>query len=283
MIGFQLRSGGVNRAQGMFECDVAEFVGQYGTSAKGGCGGHHFVKSGVDDDQVTLFSWCDSGGENAVGTDKKDLQGCEVLERGTGEGLEENLDTAQSRGIFQYPLVFVQLENFFVKLVQKTCLKKHLNYSFDRGMRLKGDKIVGKTFPQRVLIGGAGRMELMGLRFTLLWTIFVFLWPFLGEAGRRNAYMIQLYGDKARVSAPHQYHPRAHLLIENRTLASVSGRIENLAGEVKKYISVLPNRIHSLPLIGKKGERLFFVSLSPPLQAFELKIGKPTYEIPPQR
>lgn len=94
--------------------------------------------------------------------------------------------------------------------------------------------------------------------------------------------MIQLYGEKVRVSAPLYYHPRAHLIIENRTLASVSGRIENLAGAVKKYVSVLPNQTHSLAL-GGGGERLFFVSLSPPLQALELKIGNLTYEIPPQR
>ena len=111
----------------------------------------------------------------------------------------------------------------------------------------------------------------------------MFFTPVGESAPRADAFIIELHGRKARVLSPSRHHPRTHLIIKNKTLSNVAGRLENAWGEVKRYVSVNSNDVFSFPLGIMSGERLFFVPLSPPLQAFELKTGNPSYEIPPQR
>ena len=125
-------------------------------------------------------------------------------------------------------------------------------------------------------------MESMAI-FLQIFTVLVFLSPSARSAPRVEAFTVELYGGKTGVFSPRRHHPRTHLIVKNKTLSSLLGRVEDSAGEVKKYVSIASNETLSFPLGMDRGGRLFFVPVSPPLQAYELKIGTPFYEIPPKR
>ena len=125
-------------------------------------------------------------------------------------------------------------------------------------------------------------MEIV-LRFLQVTILMLFFASSGQTAPKADAFMIELYGGKAKVTSPRQHHPRTHLIIANKTLTPLMGRVEDGAGKSKKYVSVGEGDTLSFRLGIGRTEKLLFVPLSPPLQAFELQIGKPFYEIPPQR
>ena len=147
----------------------------------------------------------------------------------------------------------------------------------------KGRLFYRKNFPPIFLFNRGRKIKQMVSRFLHVFVGLMFLSLPGKSTQRADAFIIELYGRKAKVLSPRFYHPRTHLIIKNQTLASIVGRVENIAGEVKKYVSVRPDEILSFSLGMHRGERLFFIPLTPPLQAFELKIGNPSYEIPAQR
>lgn len=98
-----------------------------------------------------------------------------------------------------------------------------------------------------------------------------------------SAFIIKVYDDKVRVLSPTKYDPLLSVVIENKTMAKLKGKIETGSGEVLKFVSILPGKFTSVNVKKLKTQKLFFVPLSPPLQKVELKIGNKPYEIPPKQ
>ena len=100
---------------------------------------------------------------------------------------------------------------------------------------------------------------------------------------RSDAFIIKLHSRYAKVVAPAKYHPRTNIIVENKRLIPLMGRIERASGEVIRYISVKSSsRVSVMPNLRPK-ETLFFVAMSPPFQRLELKLGARSYEIPAQK
>ena len=262
---------------------MAEFVGQDSGGVERGGGFHHLNQFGVNDDDVASFSGSHGRGQNAVGADKKEFQGCEVFDGRKGESVEERPDTAKGAGVIEDPSVFGKPKNFQVESVPRGRSKEHDDCIVLWKGGVKDGKFYRKNFPPTPPGKGERKIEQMAWLQILAGFLMFFL-SWTGECAQRvDAFMIELYGRKTKIISPPRYHPRTHLIIKNRTLASVTGRVENVAGKVEKYVSIRSGKTLSIQLGERAREPLFFVALSPPLQAFELRIGNPPYEIPQQR
>lgn len=97
-----------------------------------------------------------------------------------------------------------------------------------------------------------------------------------------DSFILKFYPNKVVVLSPANITKYLSLIIENKTLAKVVGRIEDNYGNIRDAISVGANGTLSRPLKMQKSDNLFFIPLSPAFQAVPLKIGSRPYEIPPE-
>jgi len=100
---------------------------------------------------------------------------------------------------------------------------------------------------------------------------------------KSDAFIIRAFDDRFKVLAPAVFMPELNVIIENKTMLPLVGKLQTLRGRVLKNTHLKSKGFMAEKLIVKKHERIFFVPLSPPGQEVELIIGKKSYEIPPQR
>lgn len=109
---------------------------------------------------------------------------------------------------------------------------------------------------------------------------------------RSSAFIIKAYGDHFKVLAPSQFvgiksitKPRqVAVIIENKTLSKLYGKIESSSGDQKVFVNTKPGKIPSTVEIKfHSDQRYFYYPLSPSSQEVELKIGQKAYEIPAKR
>lgn len=100
---------------------------------------------------------------------------------------------------------------------------------------------------------------------------------------KADSFVVKVYDEKVRVLSPKKYDPLLKVVIENKTLSKITGKVETGSGEVLAFVSILPAKFTSVSVKSLKSEKVFFVPLSPPLQRVELKIGNKPYEIPPKQ
>lgn len=119
------------------------------------------------------------------------------------------------------------------------------------------------------------------------WLLIIFLSVLVfGKANaieRSDAFIIRVFDKKVKVLSPRVFDPKLNVIIENKTLVKITGKIQNEYNEVYNYISIKSGKFQSIFLNMKKGDKLFFVPLSPPFQKIELILGNKPYEIPPKR
>lgn len=99
---------------------------------------------------------------------------------------------------------------------------------------------------------------------------------------RADAFIVKVYDERVRVLSPTNYDERLAVIIENKTLSLLKGKIQTHLGEDLNFVSVDPGKSDSVNVKRLKTDRLYFVPLSPPLQKVELIIGNKPYEIPPR-
>jgi hypothetical protein len=98
-----------------------------------------------------------------------------------------------------------------------------------------------------------------------------------------EAFMVYLLEDRVKVLSPKNYHKNQSVIIENKTLTKVIGKIRNQDGEVLKYVNILPGEFKSVEVVIIKGQSIFFVPMVPSFQEVILSFGKKSYEVPPQK
>lgn len=113
-------------------------------------------------------------------------------------------------------------------------------------------------------------------------TLLTFSLPVLSYE-KADSFVVKVYDEKVRVLSPNKYDPLLKVVIENKTLSKITGKVETGSGEVLAFISILPSKFTSVSVKSLKSEKVYFVPLSPPLQKVELKIGNKPYEIPPKQ
>lgn len=120
-------------------------------------------------------------------------------------------------------------------------------------------------------------------RFLPVLVAVIFSSPALWSYEKPNAFVVKVYDEKVRVLSPTKYDPLLTVVIENKTLTKLKGKIETGSGEVLKFVSISPGKFTSVNVEKLKTQKLYFIPLSPPLQKVELKIGNKPYEIPPKQ
>lgn len=131
-----------------------------------------------------------------------------------------------------------------------------------------------------ILLGKIGEMK-KGLLLSLLLLIVAGFQAFAYE--QADAFIVKIFDDRVRVLSPKKFDERLTVIIENKTLTLIKGRLETDKGEFLKFVSISPNKSESLNVRRLKTDRLFFVPLAPPSQKVELKLGNKPYEIPPRQ
>jgi hypothetical protein len=119
-------------------------------------------------------------------------------------------------------------------------------------------------------------------KLTLLFCFILFHSGNVSSYERPDAFIVKVYDERVRVLSPKSYDKRLAVIIENKTLSLLKGKIQTHLGEDLTFISVGPGKSQSINVKRIKTDRLFFIPLSPPLQKVELKIGNKPYEIPPR-
>ncbi len=121
------------------------------------------------------------------------------------------------------------------------------------------------------------------MKLFALFFLFALAGPAASAYQQADAFILEITDKRTRILSPTQWSISLNLIVKNKTLLKLIGRLENQDQKVLKYFTIDPRKDYSLPLPEPKGNRLFFVSMVPPMQKMELKIGSPPREIPPQR
>ena len=98
-----------------------------------------------------------------------------------------------------------------------------------------------------------------------------------------DAFIVKIYDEKVRVLSPKKFDEKLTVIVENKTLTLIKGRLETGRGEFLKFVSVAPSKSVSMNVKRLKTDKVFFVPLAPPSQKVELKLGNKPYEIPPSQ
>jgi hypothetical protein len=104
----------------------------------------------------------------------------------------------------------------------------------------------------------------------------------VGAYEKSDAFIVKIFDDKVKVLSPTVDDPNLSVIIENKTLVDIRGKIETGRGEILNYVNIKSRASSSLELKRKNKEKIFFIQQSPPFQKVELKLGNRPYEIPPQ-
>lgn len=115
--------------------------------------------------------------------------------------------------------------------------------------------------------------------------IFIFFSSFTQSFAYENAeaFMVYLLEDRVKVLSPQKYHKNQAVIIENKTLTKVIGKIKNQEDKVLRYVNILPGEFKSIEVVIKKGENIYFVPMIPSFQEVILSFGKRSYEVPPKK
>lgn len=116
----------------------------------------------------------------------------------------------------------------------------------------------------------------------LLSLVSVFTCPVMGQE-RSETFIVRNFEGHVQVLAPRKMYDKQSVIIENRTLEKLIGKIVTPDHKHVKHIAVEAKKSKSLSMPGKGHRRLIFIPLSPAFQSVELKVGMDSYEIPAKR
>lgn len=100
---------------------------------------------------------------------------------------------------------------------------------------------------------------------------------------KSEAFLVTLLDSSIKVVSPEKFMSQTSVIIENKTLTKIMGKVQKSNGEVIKFLSVPSGGTYSLEVTLQIGEELVFVPLAPAFQETPLIFGKKSYEIPPGR
>lgn len=98
-----------------------------------------------------------------------------------------------------------------------------------------------------------------------------------------DGFLVSAYDDRFRVISPEKFKNNMEVIIENKTLVRLVGKITINHQTNASFFSVDPEKYQKANVKLKKGDVLHFIPLSPAFQEVELIVGNKTYEIPPKK
>ncbi len=98
-----------------------------------------------------------------------------------------------------------------------------------------------------------------------------------------DGFLVSAYDDRFRVISPEKFKNSMEVIIENKTLVRLIGKLTINKQTNASMVSIDPEKYQRAVVRLKKGDILHFVPLSPAFQEVELIVGNKTYEIPPKK
>ena len=98
-----------------------------------------------------------------------------------------------------------------------------------------------------------------------------------------DGFLVSAYDDRFAVISPEKFKPTMEVIIENKTLVRLVGKLTINRSTNASYISVESDKFQKANVKLKKGDLLHFVPLSPAFQEVELIVGNKKYDIPPAK
>jgi uncharacterized SAM-binding protein YcdF (DUF218 family) len=98
-----------------------------------------------------------------------------------------------------------------------------------------------------------------------------------------NGFLVSAFDDRFKVISPEKFKTPMEVIVENKTLVRLIGKVIVNSKTVAGYVAVEPEKYQKVIINLKKGDVLHFVPLSPSFQEVELIVGNKSYEIPPKK
>jgi hypothetical protein len=98
-----------------------------------------------------------------------------------------------------------------------------------------------------------------------------------------GGFWVTAYDDRFKIVSPEKYKNPMEIIIENKTLVKLIGKITINREHIVSFSSIESEKFQRVMISLKKGDILHFVPLSPAFQEVELIVGNKTYEIPPKK
>lgn len=100
---------------------------------------------------------------------------------------------------------------------------------------------------------------------------------------RADAFIVSAHPGFYKVLSPTKIEKQIGLIVQNKSLVKIFGRLETSEGKILKMINVSPEQSVSVNFDYSESQKYFFIPLSPAFQEVELKRGEKSYEVPAQR
>lgn len=98
-----------------------------------------------------------------------------------------------------------------------------------------------------------------------------------------TGFIVSAYDEKFKIISPEKFRNPMEVIIENKTLVRLIGKLIINNKLNAGFASVEPEKYQRIMVNLKKGDILHFVPLSPSFQEVELIVGNKTYEIPSKK
>lgn len=108
--------------------------------------------------------------------------------------------------------------------------------------------------------------------------------PLQANSESADAFILYNYSDHVKVLSPKVIKKDISIIIQNKTLVKMMGKIQDQSGRNHTYLTILPSSAKSYLFKNfAKYKTISFVPLSPPAGKIDLILGKGAYEIPPKK
>ncbi len=121
------------------------------------------------------------------------------------------------------------------------------------------------------------------LIYFLLVLILVPLFVQVNAIESLDGFLVESLDSSFRVISPQKFKPKMEIIVDNKTLVKLVGRLSINNKPTNYFYTILPGSYEKKIIEIKKGDILHFVPISPPFQEVELIIGNKIYEIPPKK
>ncbi len=98
-----------------------------------------------------------------------------------------------------------------------------------------------------------------------------------------DGFLVSAYDDRFKVVSPEKFKPTMEVIIENKTLVRLVGKLTINHSTNATFLSIDSEKYQKANVKLKKGDLLHFVPLSPAFQEVELIVGNKNYDIPPKK
>lgn len=113
-------------------------------------------------------------------------------------------------------------------------------------------------------------------------SLFVVLIQELG-AEVSDTFIVLIYDQYVKVISPAKLGSRTNVIIENKSLNKIVGKIISKNRKFVRYVTVESESTDTVELNLKYDKRFFYIPMAPSFQGVELLAGMKSYAIPPQK